>query len=153
MRWVGAILFLTACATVKPEAVEETPALTGTPAITTTNTPTPASTPVGGVIARSELAKVLDASPGMFLQHVESEPRFRAGKFFGWKLVAFFPGDARFAGVDLRAGDVVTRVNGIAIERPEQLMDVWKLLRSASELTVDVERDGALRTLRWQISP
>jgi type II secretory pathway component PulC len=152
MRWVGVMLLLAACATVKPEAVEEAPTIAQAQTPPIAPTPTPTQTP-RGVIERSELAKVLDASPGMFLQNVESEPRFRAGKFFGWKLVAFFPGDARFAGVDLRAGDVVTRVNGIAIERPEQLMDVWKLLRSASELTVDVERDGALRTLRWQISP
>ena len=44
---------------------------------------------------------------------------------------AFFPGDTRFAGVDLQAGDVVTRVNGNPIERPEQLMEVWKALRTS----------------------
>jgi type II secretory pathway component PulC len=109
-----------------------------------------ATTP--GAIRRAELAKVLDASPGIFLQHVQTEPRFAKGHFHGWRLVSFFPGDTRFAGVDLQAGDVVTRVNGKPIEEPDQFMAVWTELRGARELVVDVERGGAARTLRWTIA-
>jgi type II secretory pathway component PulC len=105
-----------------------------------------------GVIKRAALNRVLDQSPGKFLQQVETEPRFVDGRFHGWKLLSFFPGDPRFAGVDLQAGDVVTRVNGRSIERPEQLMAVWDALRSGRELIVDVERNGAPRTLRWTIA-
>ena len=105
-----------------------------------------------GAIPRAELAKVLDASPGYFLQHVQTEPRFARGHFHGWRLVSFFPGDARFAGIDLQAGDVVTRVNGKPIEEPDQFMTVWTELRGAKELVVDVERAGAPRTLRWTIA-
>jgi type II secretion system protein C len=102
-------------------------------------------------IARAELVAVLDRSPGAFLSRVDPSPVFRSGRFHGWRLVTFFPGDARFAGVDLRAGDVVTRVNGRTVEKPDQLMEVWQALRTAPELTVDVERNGAPRTLRWSI--
>jgi type II secretory pathway component PulC len=105
-----------------------------------------------GAIARTELAKVLDASPGYFLQHVQTEPRFAHGRFAGWRVVSFFPGDARFAGVDLQAGDVVTRINGKPIEKPDQFMVVWSELRSSKELVVDVERAGAPRRLRWTIA-
>ena len=113
-------------------------------------TPLPSTAP--GSIARSELAKVLDASPGYFLQHVQTEPRFTHGRFHGWRLVSFFPGDNRFAGVDIQAGDVVTRINGKPIEQPDQFMVVWTELRAARELVVDVERSGAARTLRWTIA-
>ncbi len=113
----------------------------------------PAPVPGGPVrtIERGELEAVLAQSPGYFLQHVETKPQFRGGRFFGWRLVSFFPGDDRFAGVDLHAGDVVTRVNGSVIEQPDQFMAVWTALRSSKELVVDVERDGAPRRLRWQI--
>jgi type II secretory pathway component PulC len=94
---------------------------------------------------------VLDAAPGRFLAHVDSEPVFRGNRFYGWRLVAFFPGDPRFAGVDLRPGDVVVKVNGRTFERPEELMEVWQSLRAARELVVDAERDGRSRTLRWPI--
>lgn len=110
----------------------------------------PSATP--GAIPRVALARVLDASPGYFLQHVQTEPRFANGRFFGWRVVSFFPGDPRFAGVDLQAGDVVTRINGRPIEQPDQFMAVWTELRSSKELVVDVERGGAARTLRWTIA-
>ena len=112
----------------------------------------PQSQATPGAIPRAELARVLDASPGYFLQHVETEPRFTHGRFHGWRLVSFFPGDTRFAGVDLQAGDVVTRVNGKPIEQPDQFMAVWTELRTSRELVVDVERAGAARTLRWTIA-
>jgi type II secretory pathway component PulC len=105
-----------------------------------------------GAIRRAELARVLDASPGYFLQHVQTEPRFAHGRFFGWRVVSFFPGDARFAGIDLQAGDVVTRINGKSIEQPDQFMAVWTELRTSKELVVDVERAGAPRKLRWTIA-
>jgi type II secretory pathway component PulC len=111
---------------------------------------TPAAAP--GTIPRTELAKVLDASPGLFLQHVQTEPRFAHGRFHGWRLVSFYPGDARFSGIALQAGDVVTRVNGKSIEQPDQFMAVWTELRTSKELVVDVERAGAPRTLRWTIA-
>jgi type II secretory pathway component PulC len=104
------------------------------------------------VIARAELARVLDAAPGYFLQHVESEARFRQGRFQGWRLITFFNGDPRFTSVDIRPGDVILRVNGNTVERPEYLMQVWESLRTARELTVDVERDGQVRRLRWTIA-
>jgi len=118
-------------------------------------TPAPAAPTLSppGTITRGELVRVLDAAPGMFLQHVDSEPRFSGGHFHGWRLVTFFPGDARFRGVDLRAGDVVVRVNGNTVERPEQLLQLWQALRTASELVVDVERAGTPRSLRWTIAP
>lgn len=117
-----------------------------------TSDATPPATPGAGAIRRAELAKVLDASPGFFLQHVQTEPRFAHGRFHGWRVVSFFPGDERFAGVDLQAGDVVTRVNGKPIEEPDQFMVVWTELRTSKELIVDVERGGAARTLRWTIA-
>ncbi len=112
----------------------------------------PEPLPAGHVIARRELDRVLDASPGYFLQHVQTEPRFDRGRFHGWRVVSFFPGDKRFAGIDLQAGDVVTRVNGRPIEQPDEFMAVWTELRSSRELVVDVERNGRPRTLRWTIS-
>jgi hypothetical protein len=104
-----------------------------------------------GTISRAELNKVLDAAPGRFLQHVQTEPRFVGGRFRGWKLAAFYPGDARFAGVDLRAGDVVLAVNGRSIEQPEQLMEVWEALRFERVLVISLERDGQPRQLRFEI--
>ena len=123
-----------------------------TPAPAPADSTTPAAPTAAHTIGRRDLDAVLAQSPGYFLQHVETKAQFRGGHFHGWRLIAFFPGDNRFAGIDLQAGDVVTSINGKPIEQPDQFMAVWTALRSSSELTVDVERDGTPRTLRWQIS-
>jgi type II secretory pathway component PulC len=102
-------------------------------------------------IARRELLVFLDGKPGAFLQHVQPEARFQGGRFYGWRLAAFFPGDARFAGVDVRAGDIVLRVNGSSLERPEQFFRIWDSLRVAKELVVEIDRGGAGKRLRWAI--
>lgn len=150
--------FVTGCASSPPPKAETPPAVAqATPPVTTpapTSTPPPSDDAMasGHTIRRGELAQVLDASPGYFLQHVVTEPQLENGHFHGWKLVSFFPGDARFAGVDLQAGDVVVHVNGQPIEQPDQFMAVWDALRRDSQLVVDVERNGATRTLRWTIA-
>jgi type II secretory pathway component PulC len=147
------LLFLAGCAAApqpRPTNVElgevgEAP----TPVESAAPKPTEASSP--GTLSRAELESVLDAAPGAFLQHVDAGPRLVGGRFHGWRLRAFYPGDARFAGVDLRAGDVILRVNGRSIEQPDELMVVWEALRKERELVVDLERDGRGRTLRWTI--
>lgn len=149
----GCAVLVCGCATAPPAASPAAPAPAAAPAMLDEAPTAPVAPPTPpGVISRAELRAVLDASPGYFLQHVQTEPRFDHGRFHGWRLVSFFPGDARFAGVDLRAGDVVTRVNGRAIEHPEEFMAVWTALKSSKELVVDVERDGRPRTLRWTIA-
>ena len=104
-----------------------------------------------GEISRSQLDATLAEGPGRFLQGVVTEPHREEGRFVGFRLMSFFPADPRFEGVDLRRGDVVTRVNGTFIERPEQLIQVWEALASAEALVVHYLRGGEARTLNYSI--
>jgi hypothetical protein len=100
-----------------------------------------------GTIARAELEPWLDAGPPRFLAGVRLTALVdkvdRRTRFRGWTLTAFWPGDPRFAGVDLLPGDVILRVNGVVPVRPEHLQTVWDGLREATTLVVDVERPSA----------
>ena len=117
----------------------------------------PAQPPkVGGplpadAIGRSAIRNVLAAGPGAFLQKltVDEHPVFSAGKFHGFRIAAL-QADS-FRGVDLKPGDVVTRVEGMPIEHPEEAAEAFFTLQVASELRVDYERDGVPRTLRYRI--
>ena len=102
-------------------------------------------------IRRSSVQAVLSAGPGAFLQNiaVDDHAVFLAGKFHGFRIAALH-GDS-WAGIDLRPGDVVTRVNGFSIEHPEQAAEAFYSLRVASELRVEYERDGEPRELRFGI--
>src|SRR3989442_13660 len=63
-----------------------------------------------------------------------------------------YPGDPCYRDVDVRVGDVVVRVNGKSIERPEQASDVFSSLRTAPALVVDLLRAGEPRTVSLSIS-
>lgn len=107
----------------------------------------------GGAIPRHEVAAVLDAGPAAFLGHIRVRPSFEDRRFCGWEIVSFWPDDPRFSRVDLLPGDVVVRVNGKPIERPEQFQDVWESLRFASELVVEYRRGTETRWLKYAIVP
>jgi type II secretory pathway component PulC len=95
--------------------------------------------------------EVLAQGPGAFLQRVavDDNPTFIAGKFHGFRIAAL-RGDA-WHGVDLKPGDVVTRINGFPIEHPEEAAEAFYSLKVASELRVEYERDGVPRELRYTI--
>ncbi len=107
--------------------------------------------PVQGAIRRADLLPILDAGLGRFLQGIETEPSLADGRFVGFRLVAIYPNDPRFRGIDLGPGDVVTRVNGQSVERPEQAFQVWNGLRVASQLLIEYVRGEERRELRFEI--
>lgn len=94
---------------------------------------------------------VLDRGIPWFLRQIDTEPALEQGRFVGFRLLAFFADDARFRGVDLGPGDVVVRVNGLPVERPEHAYRVWQELRVASEIRVEYLRDGQPRELEYTI--
>lgn len=137
-------------------AAESRPAPTArsvaTPEPSTEATPTaPAEIASRGTIVRGDLIAVLDAGLGRFLQGVTTEPHMEGGRFIGFRLIRLYPDDPRFASLELQPGDTVTRINGIAIERPEHALEAWSSLRVASQLLVEYLHDGEPRELRFEI--
>jgi hypothetical protein len=104
----------------------------------------------GQDIPRPVLLAVLARGVGRFLQHVELEPSLERGRFVGWRLLRVF--DAAQTGpAGLRPGDLVLRVNGQSIERPEQFKNVWDSLATESLLILQVERGGQRSEIRHKI--
>jgi S1-C subfamily serine protease len=103
-------------------------------------------------LRRSAVRMVLKGGLGLFLQRVtlEDQPVLKDGRFHGFRIAALR--DPRFwSGVDLRAGDVVVRVNGMSIEHPEDALEAFHALEAARELRVFYERDGQPRELTYPI--
>ena len=103
-------------------------------------------------LSRSTVHAAVTDGLGVFLQRVEIDdhPVMTGGKFHGFRIAALRDPDY-WAGVDLKAGDVVTAVNGFPIERPEQAQTAFESLDVASELHVAYERDGQPRELVYSI--
>jgi type II secretory pathway component PulC len=102
-------------------------------------------------LRRDAMTRTVDAGLGNWLQGISVDPLLERGRFRGWIVRSLPSGQACYAGIDLQAGDVVTRVNGHSIERPEQAHEVWVGLRTSPALVVDFLRDGQAHTLRFAI--
>ncbi len=106
--------------------------------------------PVAGPvqIRRSAVKRAIQAGPPAFLQKVELDDRpvVAQGRFRGFRLNALRGDKSFWSGVDLKPGDVVTKVNGLPVERPEDMIRVFDSLKSAKEVRVDYEREGAAKT-------
>src|SRR5262249_9058546 len=70
-------------------------------------------------VARRDLVRVLDRGPQDLLASIDEDPVVEGGRFRGWVFRGWR--DDRYASSGLQAGDVIQRVNGKPIERPEQL--------------------------------
>ena len=112
----------------------------------------PAPKVLDHTVARSAVRAVVSAGLGMFLRRIDldDQPVFVAGKFHGFRIARLR--DPQFwSGVDLNPGDVVTSVNGLPIERPDQAETAFESLEVASELRVALEREGQPRELVYPI--
>jgi len=96
----------------------------------------PASTN-GRVLTRAMIEQTVSQGLGAFLSRVSVSPVLDGRRFVGFRLDAAEDLDAwRAAGADLRIGDVIQRINGQSIERPEQAMLAFNQLRIAQGIEV-----------------
>ena len=106
-----------------------------------------------GVLKRSAVVRVVEAGIGQWLAGgAEVERKIVKARFQGWEIRRLYPGDLCYQGIDLRPADVVTRVNGKPIEKPEQAFDVLNSLRVAPDLVVDFLRAGQPQKLTLTIA-
>ncbi len=105
-----------------------------------------------GMLKRAALVRVLDAGLPRWLQGVEGDRALANHRFQGWLVKSLYPDDPCYKELDLRAGDIVQKVNGKSIEKPEQAFDVAESLRTAPALIVDFLRDGKAQRLSIAIS-
>ena len=153
------------CATSRETRGAGLPASEADPAATVGEAPAPLPIPApppptcearigADGLRRSSVKRTVDAGLGRWLQTVSVDPLVARGRFKGWIIRSLNPGNADdrcYAGVDLHAGDVVTRVNGRGIEHPEEALEVWTALPASPELVIDFVRDGQPRKMRFGI--
>lgn len=128
---VLAVLF-GACASAPPPAAAPPP-----PAAPATSVQPVSYDVPPGHVHRAQLEEVLRQGPPWVLRQVVPEEVIREGRFVGWRVLVV-PEQW-----ELHSGDIVMRVNGMTIERPEDLWAAWMQVGSAPEIRIAYERNGA----------
>jgi general secretion pathway protein C len=99
------------------------------------------------------LGKYRDAlvnDPNSMMGLVNVRPYQKDGQLLGYRIR---PGRDRslLRRFGLRSGDIVTSVNGVPMNNPIKALEVLRDLSSASQLTVDIQRNGTPQSFTFQI--
>ncbi|MCP3168538.1 type II secretion system protein GspC [Myxococcus qinghaiensis] len=119
-----------------------------------TGTPVSASSDSGGGIRRvgEHAYEVPDTyldldqwTQGSALTQARIVPAFREGTPQGFKLFSIRPGSV-YEKLGLQNGDILQRINGVALDSTEKALEQYMLLKKSRHLEVDIDRGGlALR--------
>ena len=77
-------------------------------------------------------------------------PEMKDGKPTGFRLLSIRP-DGPFAKIGLQNGDVISAINGLEMTSPDKALEVYTKLKSASHLSVGLERNGQKITKEYNI--
>lgn len=77
-------------------------------------------------------------------------PELKDGRPAGFRLYSVRP-DGPFALIGLQNGDVVQAINGIEMSSPDQALGAYTKLKTASHLSVSLERNGTKTTMDYNI--
>lgn len=100
-------------------------------------------------IDKSLIDKVL-ANTATLATWARFVPSSRDSKPNGFKLYAIRPGSL-FAKIGMRNADLLKAINGLDLSTPDKALKAYVKLKTASHLTVLLERRGENRTLDYQI--
>ena len=146
----------------RPEFLELDGNAPAPPVAVAQNTPPPAINPELGdidkgvnctgnscTVDRSLVEKML-SNTTMLATAARFVPSIKDGKPNGFKLYAIRPSSI-FGKIGLQNGDTVKQINGMEMASPDQALAVYSKLRTASHLTVSLERRGETITLDYTI--
>jgi general secretion pathway protein C len=92
------------------------------------------------------MRKLVSDDPGLIGQVMRPQPVFASGKMKGFRV---YPGANRqaFARLGLRAGDMVTAINGTPLDDKDRAQEIFNTLSSSTDARVTVTRNGRQQEL------
>lgn len=100
-------------------------------------------------VSKSDLASVL-RDPGKILKQVRVNPYFEGGRMAGFR-VSQIDKDSLADRLGVQDGDIIKQVDGQPINSIEKAIQVYKRVRNKQAVSVDVQRDGQMTTLTYEI--
>ena len=85
-----------------------------------------------------------------FMTQARLRPHFEMGKPSGYSVSEIVPGSL-MEKLGLKNNDIIKKVNGMLVARPEEVMQAYAQLQRDSNIEVEIERGGRVEVLRYEI--
>jgi type II secretory pathway component PulC len=102
-------------------------------------------------VSRSDVQAFMQKGPSYALTMVDVAPERSDGEFQGFKVTTMTPGAASAVSGQLQTGDVITHINGVRMQKPDDYLNAWKLLSEVTKIRIDFVRDGSAEHAVWLI--
>jgi len=101
--------------------------------------------------ARTNVQQLLNQNAATLTEIIRPQPFMPNGQLKGYRV---FPGRNRqqFISLGLRPGDLVTEINGVALNNPAQGMEIFSSLGESTQVSVTIERNGRSQVLNLDSS-
>lgn len=101
----------------------------------------PAGSTARAPARQTTVQQLVQQNASRFTDIVRPQPFMPNGQLRGYRI---YPGRNRqlFAALGLRPGDLVTEINGMALNNPAQGMEIFRSLGTATQVTLTLERNG-----------
>jgi general secretion pathway protein C len=110
-----------------------------------------AAAPEGNDAMIERMRKLVNDDPGLLSQVMRPQPVFAGGEMKGFRV---YPGANRqaFSRMGLRAGDMVTAINGTPLNDKDRAQEIFSTLGSSTDARVTITRNGRQQELVLNIA-
>lgn len=102
------------------------------------------------VISREEVNKIIKGNPAEIYKDAAFGPLVENGKIKGYKIYKVAPSHV-FYQLGARAGDVIEKVNNFDLSDTESMFELWKSIKTAPRVSIDLIRGGQHITYDFHI--
>lgn len=85
-----------------------------------------------------------------FMTQARLRPHFEMGKPTGYSVSEIVPGSL-MEKLGLRNNDIIRKVNGLTVSRPEEVMQAYAQFQQDSNIELEIDRGGRTEILRYEI--
>lgn len=100
-------------------------------------------------ISREELESA-KANMSQLMTQVRIAPNFTEGEPDGFKVLSIKRGSL-FDRLGLRNGDVIRQINGVPLDSPQKVLEVYEQLESGQSISLNIVRGGREQTLSYEL--
>lgn len=103
------------------------------------------------VVSQGEVKSFMTHGPSFALTLVVVDPVHGKSGFVGYKLVSATSGAQSFLRPQMKLGDVITHLNGVRIERPDDYLRAWNALKDTGVIRIDFLREDTASVATWAV--